>query len=352
MLKDKLNQRQLKVLEFIRKNEKVSNSDIRDFLGNQGIQVSRVTVVRDVNRLLDNGFIKKHGKGRSVWYKEADKSKALHYIDIDKYFAKGPDERKAAFKKFNFKAFKKFNNVFNKKERKELINLNNQYKNQVGKISSTLLQKELERLTIDLSWKSSQIEGNTYSLIDTEALIKEEKMAPGHSKEEAIMILNHKKALDYILNNRDYFQELSFYKIREIHKILVKDLGVKSKIREHGVGITGTQYRPLDNKFQIKEALEQLVKLINKKDNPLAKAFIASLLIAYIQPFEDGNKRTSRMLTNALLLAYNFCPLSFRSVDTTEYKKAIILFYEQNNFRFFKELFKDQFRFAVNNYFL
>ncbi|HKL17090.1 MAG TPA: Fic family protein [Patescibacteria group bacterium] len=352
MFKDNLNQRQLNILKFIQKKEKVSNIDIRNYLRDKGIQVSRITVVRDINTLLDKNLVKKYGKGRSVWYEEKERSEFLKYIDIDKYFKKGPDERKIAFKNFNFDVFKRLDNVFNEKEKKELIDLNNQYKRQVKKLSSTLLQKELERLTIDLSWKSSQIEGNTYSLIDTEALIKENKKAPGHSQEEATMILNHKKALDYILNNKDYFKKLNFQKIREIHKILLKNLGVKSRIREHGVGITGTKYKPLDNKFQIKEALEKLVKLINNKDNPLAKSLIVGLFISYIQPFEDGNKRTSRMLTNALLLAYNFCPLSFRSVDTAEYKKAIIVFYEQNNFRFFKELFKEQFRFAVNNYFL
>ena len=352
MLKNKLNQRQLKALEFIQENKKVSNSDIRSFLNNQGIQVSRVTVVRDINTLLENGLFKKHGKGRSVWYEEKQKRKALQYIDIDKYFQKGPDQRKLEFKRFNFNVFKRLDKVFCKKEIKKLINLNNQYRKQVKKLSSIVLKKEFERLTIDLSWKSSQIEGNTYSLIDTEALIKENKKAPGHTKEEAIMILNHKKVLDYMLDNKDYFKKLSLKKIREIHKILVKDLGIKSKLREHQVGITGTRYRPLDNKFQIKKAIEECIELVNNKNNPLEKSFIISLLISYIQPFEDGNKRTSRMLTNALLLAYNFCPLSFRSVDTREYKKALIIFYEQNNFRFFKKLFKNQFKFAINNYFL
>ncbi len=352
MPKIKLNQRQLKVLEFIQKNEKVSNSDIRDYLKKNNFQLSRATVVRDINSLLNKGLIKKRGRGRSVWYEEIEKKKALKHIDIDKYFQKEADKREVTFKNFNFDVFKILDHVLNDKEKKELINLNSQYRDRVKRLSSTLLKKELERLTIDLSWKSSQIEGNTYSLIDTEALIKEEKMAPGHSQEEAIMILNHKNALDYILNNKDYFKKLNLQKIREIHKILVKGLGVKSNIREHGVGITGTTYKPLDNKFQFEEALEKLVKLVNDKDNSLAKSLIIGLLISYIQPFEDGNKRTSRMLTNALLLAYDFCPLSFRSIDTAEYKKAMIIFYEQNNFRFFKKLFKEQFKFAVDNYFL
>lgn len=73
-------------------------------------------------------------------------------------------------------------------------------------------------------------------------------------------------------------------------------------------------------------------------------------MISYIQPFEDGNKRTSRLLGNALLLANGYCPLSYRSVDEVEYKKAIILFYERNSVLYFKGMFIDQFKQAVENF--
>jgi Fic family protein len=94
-----------------------------------------------------------------------------------------------------------------------------------------------------------------------------------------------------------------------------------------------------------------MCKEINKQKNPFVKTLIAMLVIAYIQPFEDGNKRTSRIIGNAILIAHDACPLSFRSIDELEYKKAILLFYEQNNFSYFKELFIKQFEFAVKNYF-
>src|SRR5574344_1024369 len=96
------------------------------------------------------------------------------------------------------------------------------------------------------SWKSSQIEGNTYSLLDTEILIKENIEAKGHKKEEAIMILNHKNALEYIFENRDYFKTITKAKIEELHTILTKDLGVEKGLRKTPVGIVGTNYKPLD----------------------------------------------------------------------------------------------------------
>lgn len=98
-------------------------------------------------------------------------------------------------------------------------------------------------------------------------------------------------------------------------------------------------------RFQLRETMENAAALINKTSNPFVKAFIAVLLISYIQPFEDGNKRTARLVGNVVLLARNVCPLSYRSVDEADYKKAMVLFYEQNNVRTFKELFIQQYKF-------
>ena len=94
-----------------------------------------------------------------------------------------------------------------------------------------------------------------------------------------------------------------------------------------------------------------MISLINEKEFFFEKSFLALLLISYIQPFEDGNKRTSRILGNALLLANDYCPLSYRSVDEVEYKKGVLLFYEQNSAFYFKQLFLDQFRQAIKRYF-
>ena len=91
--------------------------------------------------------------------------------------------------------------------------------------------------------------------------------------------------------------------------------------------------------------------LVNGKEDPYEKALLALLLISYIQPFEDGNKRTSRLVSNALLLANGRCPLTFRSVDANDYRAALLLFYEQNNLSAFKHIFIDQAEFAVNEYF-
>jgi hypothetical protein len=110
-------------------------------------------------------------------------------------------------------------------------------------------------------------------------------------------------------------------------------------------------YRPLDNEFQIRESLINMCDLINSKSNVFEKALLALVLISYIQPFIDGNKRTARIVSNAILMNNKYCPISFRTVDSVKYKKAMLLFYEQNNISVFKEIFINQFEFAVNTYF-
>ncbi|MEK7162803.1 MAG: Fic family protein [Patescibacteria group bacterium] len=349
---DKLTSRQLKILEFIRKSGKAGNKEIKKHLEELFGEISRVTIVRDINVLKRKKLIKKIGKGRGIFYQESVENKLLQYIDVDEYFQKGPDERKGIFERFNFDIFNNFRNIFSKSELIDLERLNKKYGVNIKKIPPAILKKEFERLTIELSWKSSQIEGNTYSLIDTEILIKENKEAKGHKKEEAIMILNHKKALDYIFANKKDFKKMTIRKINDIHRLLVEGLNVFYGIRKKAVGVVGTKYRPLDNEYQLREAMENMANLINKEKNPFFKALAAVLLISYIQPFEDGNKRTARLIGDAIFLAHNVCPLSYRSIDEADYKKAIILFYEQNNVRFFKELFIQQYKFAVENYFI
>ena len=165
------------------------------------------------------------------------------------------------------------------------------------------------------------------------------------------MLLNHKDALDFILDMPEYLEKISVRRIEELHSILVKELGVDTGIRQRRVGITGTNYRPLDNEHQIRQALEDTCRLVNGKKNVFEKALLTLVLLSYIQAFADGNKRTSRITSNAILFAYRYCPISFRTVDSVDYKKAMLIFYEQNNISAFKKIFIDQFAFAVQTYF-
>lgn len=346
----RVNNRQTKLLELLLVNSPSSRSRIEDLLKNEN--VSRITIIRDLNYLIGVDLIEQVGGGKYIEYRLKPGKELLIPIDLEKYFSTITDTRKIRYLAFNFNFIDHLTEVFSNDELEVFEQGKNKLKNNFSSLDKTILKREMERFTIELSWKSSQIEGNTYSLLETEELIKNKKEAKGHDKNEATMILNHKSAFDTILEKRESFREISVADIRTIHSELVKELGIKSGIRESGVGITGTKYLPLDNKWQIEEALNKLIVQTKKIKSVPEKALIFLAVIAYLQPFTDGNKRTSRMISNAILLANGYYPLSYRSVDEVEYKKALILFYEQNNLYHLKRIFLEQQRFAIENYFL
>lgn len=116
-------------------------------------------------------------------------------------------------------------------------------------------------------------------------------------------------------------------------------------------GYNRNQISSHDNEFQIREAMSDTCQLINSKSSVFEKALLALVLLSYIQAFSDGNKRTARITSNAILIANGYCPLSFRSVDSYDYKKAMLIFYEQNSIYAIKQIFIEQYEFAVREYF-
>lgn len=311
------------------------------------------TVKRLLSAAVKEGNIETVGRGPSTKYRLTPQAHVTMPLDLATYFDKDIDER-VVQESFNFDLIREVLpkvEIFTKEELTVLFAAQKEFEKNTEGMTELEYHKEMERLGVDLSWKSSQIEGNTYSLLETERLLKDKQTASGKTKEEAIMLLNHKDALDFVLDVPDYLKELSVHRIEDIHSILTKELGVDRNIRHRRVGITGTNYRPLDNEFQIREALEDTCTLVNGKDNVFEKALLTLVLLSYIQAFVDGNKRTARITSNAILIANGYCPISFRTVDSIDYKKAMLMFYEQNNIAAFKKIFIEQFLFAVKTYF-
>ena len=311
------------------------------------------TMKRLLSAAVKEGNIETAGRGPATKYKLTPQAHVTMPLDLATYFDKDIDEREVQ-ESFNFDLIRDVLpkvEIFTKEELEVLNAAQMEFEKNTEGMTELEYRKEMERLGVDLSWKSSQIEGNTYSLLETERLLKDKKTASGKTKEEAIMLLNHKDALDFVLDIPDYLKELSVHRIEDIHSILTKELEVDRNIRHRRVGITGTNYRPLDNEFQIREALEDTCTLVNGKDNVFEKALLTLVLLSYIQAFVDGNKRTARITSNAVLIANGYCPISFRTVDSIDYKKAMLMFYEQNNIAAFKKIFIEQFLFAVKTYF-
>ena len=245
-----IEKRESEIIELIKKNQELSSKDIFEGISTP---ISYATVKRILSKLIDENLLTKNGQGKSTKYLISPTYELLSPIDIEKYYEKEIDERNIK-ESFNLRLIPevlKNSSVFTASELEKLELLQKKYRNNISQLSDKEYKKELERLSIDLSWKSSQIEGNTYSLLETERLLKEKETASGKTKEEAVMLLNHKEAIDFIIENPDYLIPLSVSKIEDIHSILIKELGVDKNIRKRRVGISGTNYRPLDNEFQI-----------------------------------------------------------------------------------------------------
>ena len=338
------------LLQYLHYHPLSTRDDIAKGIAFEG---SDATMKRMIASGVKDGSIVVEGKARATRYRLSDQAHLLMPLNLDTYFSQDQDKRQVQTS-FNFDLIRQqlpVVTLFTDDEIALLNELQAEFKQHISEMTENEYRKEMERLGIDLSWKSSQIEGNTYSLLETERLLRESKTADGKTKEEAVMLLNHKDALRFVLDNPDYLQHLTISHIEDIHQLLTKELSVDRGIRHRRVGITGTNYHPLDNEFQIREALRDTCELINGKENVFEKALLTLVLLSYIQAFSDGNKRTARITSNAILIANGYCPLSFRSVDSIDYKKAMLIFYEQNNLYAFKKIFIEQFEFAVREYF-
>lgn len=216
--------------------------------------------------------------------------------------------------------------------------------------AGTYARKVLEQLLLDLSWSSSRLEGNTYSLLATEALFK--SGAPP-SDFEGVMLLNHKRAIEFLVDAVPSYG-LADSVIRNLHALLMQDLLADSAglgaIRTNVVNISDTTYVP----SQVPQLLEEMISLIMGKaqyiKNPVEASFFLWVNLAYLQPFEDGNKRTSRLAANIPLMLYNAAPLAFLDIDPRDYAKAMLGVYELLDVTIAAELFAWTYRRSIRKY--
>lgn len=329
------------------KDSKLSSSEVHALLNKK---LSLVTIKRHLSDLLKEDFLIQYGAGRSVKYSLSKKGLFLRPIDTKSYLGNNPDDR-ISYNNYRFDLFEKpYVELFTSEELNILDKATENFRGKSTITDDETRKKELMRFIIEFSWKTSQIEGNTYDIISTEKLLLYGEKSSTNTEYEAQMIINQKDALEFILENINDWSKPNLTLIEKLHNFVGKDLNISKGLRKSLVGITGTNYRPLENEFQIKEAVENLLNYLSYTNRAYEQALLSVLGLSYIQPFVDGNKRTSRLLGNAYLLSNDLAPLSYRSVDDRDYKEATIVFYEQNSVEPFKKLFIEQYVFSANNY--
>jgi Fic family protein len=208
--------------------------------------------------------------------------------------------------------------------------------------AGTYAEKILDRLLIDLSWNSSRLEGNTYSLLETKRLIERGEAATGKDLAEAQMILNHKAAIEYIVEAAEEDQ-ISSHEIRSIHALLAENLlgdsAASGRLRMIAVGIGGTTYVPLENPHVLQQCFDLFVDKVNRITDPFEQSLFSIVHLSYLQVFEDVNKRTSRLVANVPLIRENLKPLSFVEVDKAFYVSALLGVYERNEVSLIRDLY-------------
>jgi Fic family protein len=211
----------------------------------------------------------------------------------------------------------------------------------------------LERLAIDLSWASSYLEGNTYSLLDTERLLVEGRAAAGHSAQETRMILNHKAALDYLREHAASFGP-NQQEIRELHSLLANGLLANEadagRIRRGIVEIGGSAYLPVTPPQQLEEQLNLILEKAREIEDPFEQSVFLLAFIPYLQPFIDVNKRVGRLAANIPLLKANVCPMSYRDMDKERYTRGLLAFYELNRPEILARAYADAYERGVDRY--
>jgi hypothetical protein len=208
--------------------------------------------------------------------------------------------------------------------------------------AGTYARQISQRLLIDLSYNSSRLEGNTYSRLDTQKLVEEGITAEGKIHEETVMIMNHKEAILFLVENAHDI-ELNSLTIRNLHHLLSQDLlanpNACGNIRSLEVNIGKSTYKPLNNPHLLIELFELILQKAKKINDPFEQSFFLIVHLSYLQAFEDVNKRTSRLSCNIPFIKNNLCPLSFTDVTRDDYTKALLAIYEKNVVEPMLELF-------------
>lgn len=219
--------------------------------------------------------------------------------------------------------------------------------------AGTVARQVMGRLLIDLSWASSYLEGNTYSLLETERLISFGEAAEGRNALETQMILNHKQAIEFLVESAD---EVGFnrYSILNLHALLSDNLlpnpEACGRLRQIAVGIGGSVYTPLSTPQLLDEYFQRVLNTAATITDPFEQSFFALVHLSYLQPFEDVNKRVARLSANIPLIGNNLCPLSFIDVPQHAYVQGILGVYELNSIELLRDIFVWGYERSVKRY--
>lgn len=332
------------VLEYIAAHPGAGRDEIRR---NVAPKTSDATIWRVLRRLIDVGKLEVSGKARSTGYRLAGAAAVRAHLETP-YGRRTPVSYNRAFLD---RYVPNRSSYLGKTERARLYAAGRPEPQPLP--AGTYARRILERLLVDLSWASSRMEGNTYNILETERLIRFGEEAAGKDRKEAIMILNHKEAIEHVVGHLDAIN-ISRRDLFDIHALLsaglLVDPAMAGRLRRMRVGISYSSYQPLDDAPAIEEEFSILVEKAAAIADPFEQSFFLLAHIPYLQAFEDVNKRTSRIASNIPLLKADLAPMSFLTMNDTDYIDSMIGVYELNNVALLREVYIDAYLASAENY--
>lgn len=334
----------------------------------------RRTALNRLNRLIEAGFIERRGQGPSTIYllteagsarlagkghgdgataslqsRLSDEAEALRAM-----LRRPVSERDPIGYDQSFLDSYRPNQTFYLPEgsRRDLLRTGSQT-GMADEPAGTYARHICQRLLIDLSWNSSRLEGNTYSLLETEQLLQAGRSDDSQLSSEAVMLLNHKAAIEFLLESAS---EADFDRrtILNLHALLTADLltdpAAEGALRSDPVGIGRSSYLPPAIPALIETLFDAIVTKAREIRDPFEQAFFAMVHLPYLQPFIDGNKRVSRLAANIPLFRRNLAPLSFVDVPEADYTDGMLAIYELNDVSILREVFLQAYRRSAQRY--
>lgn len=332
------------ILDYVAAHPGAGREDIR---GHVAPRADKATVWRRLKALAVAGKIEVTGKGRATGYRLAGAAAVRAHL------ATPHNRRRLAIYNRQFLDRYVPNKTFylGEADRRRLHRAGTPQLPPLP--AGTYARRILERLLVDLSWASSRLEGNTYSLLDTERLIRFGQEAAGKDRKEAVMILNHKDAIQYVVDNIARIG-IDRTALCDIHALLadglLADPAMAGRLRRMPVGIARSSYRPLEDRFEIEEEFGILMQKAAAIREPFEQCFFLLVHIPYLQAFDDVNKRTSRIAANTPLLRADLAPLSFVTMDDRDYIDGLLGVYELNNVVLLRDAFIEAYEPSAENY--
>ena len=332
------------IIDYIAVHARARRRDIRNHVAPDS---SDVTIWRVLRRLVSERKLEVSGKGPATVYSLSGSFAVRAHLRIPR------NRRKPVGYKRNFPDSYIPNKTFylGEDDRRLLSNAGRlDFSPEAARIHT---HRVIQRFLIDFSWASSRMEGNTYSLLETERLIRFDKEASGKEKKEAVMILNHKEAIQYVVENINEIA-IGQTEMFNVHALLANNLlvdpSMSGRPRRMPVGISGSSYMPLEDQFEIQDEFDILIHKVASINDPFEQAFFLLVHIPYLQAFEDINKRTSRVVSNIPLLKAGLLPMSFVFVDEGDYSDGLVGIYELNNLELLRKIYIDAYMVSAENY--